>query len=71
VCDVLDEYDNNDDYRLDAAEAALLMWDVWRLLLASRDAGQLFCAIVCLWLCVYKRSNESSIVAVYLSYVCV
>ena len=39
MCDVRDEYDNDEDNRLDSTEAMLLLWDIWRLLIASRDAG--------------------------------
>ncbi len=36
VADVCAEYDDDDDKRLDAKEAMVLVRDIWRLVLASR-----------------------------------
>jgi hypothetical protein len=38
VAEVRDEYDVDDDGQLDGSETFSLMWDLWRLIIASRDA---------------------------------
>ncbi len=42
-----DEYDVDDDGRLDGSEALSLLWDLWRLVVASRDATAWYAWLAC------------------------